>query len=124
MKISELIQKDFILVNESETIKNVLNIMTDKKVNSIPVVDDNNLLVGMVVKADIYRFMVEPGHYSTYPVKMVMTKNVITAEMNEGINAVAQRLVKNNIVAMPVMDKEVIKGVVSVEELLDYYSKE
>lgn len=124
MKISELIQKDFVVVNETETIDDVLSIMTDKKVNSIPVVNAKNLLVGMVVKADIYRFMREPGHYSSYPVKMVMTKNVITVEMHEEINTAAQRLVKNNIVAMPVMDNEIIKGVISVEEMLDYYSKE
>jgi CBS domain-containing protein len=87
----------------------------------MPVVDDDKNLVGMVVKADIYRFMVHPGHYVSCPVEWVMSKTVIVAQSNEDLFTVARRLRKNDIVAMPVVENDKIIGIISIEDLLDYF---
>ena len=85
------------------------------------VVNDDKKLVGMIVKADIYRFMIAPGHYDSCPVEWVMSKSVITAQSDEDLLTVAKRLRENNILAMPVVDKDEVIGVISLEDLLDYF---
>ena len=87
----------------------------------MPVVDDKDVLVGMVVKADIYRFMIHPGHYVSCPVEWVMSKSVILAQSDEDLLTVAKRLRKNDIIAMPVVENEKIIGIISIEDLLDYF---
>lgn len=125
MKINSIMKTDSYTVKVNDTIDKVLELMNRLHINGVPVVDDYNKLVGMVVKADIYRFMVTPGHYESCPVEWVMSKSVILAQSDEDISIVAERLRKNNIIAMPVAQNEKVIGIISIEDLLDYFlSKE
>lgn len=65
--------------------------------------------------------LIQPGHLDIYPVEAVMSKQVISAEADEEVLYVAKRLREHNIVAMPVLEKEKIIGIISIEDLLDYF---
>lgn len=121
MKINSIIKKDFHTIHANDSIDKALDFMNESSINGMPVVDDNNNLVGMVVKADIYRFMVHPGHYVSCPVEWVMSKSVIVAQSDEDLYTVARRLRKNDIIAMPVVENDKILGIISIEDLLDYF---
>ena len=75
----------------------------------------------MVVKADIYRFMIQPGHYDNCPIEWVMSKSVVIAHPDEDLITVAKRLRENDIIAMSVVDNDEVVGIVSIEDLLDYF---
>ncbi|WP_213974824.1 CBS domain-containing protein [Tepidanaerobacter acetatoxydans] len=122
MKIREVMKSPVIVIRPDETVDRALDIMNQEKVNGTPIVDENNRLVGMIVKADIYRFLMDPGHYKSCPVEWVMTKEVIKAHADEEILDVAKRLRDCNIIALPVVegDDEVV-GIISFEDILDYY---
>ncbi|SMB91326.1 CBS domain-containing protein [Desulfonispora thiosulfatigenes DSM 11270] len=119
MKVSEIIKNDFVLIRESESIEVALETMNRLKINGMPVVNKDNMLSGMVVKADIYRFLMHPGHYDTCPVEWVMSKNVVTADGDEELAVVAKRLREHNIIAMPVLKDDKIMGVITIEDFLD-----
>jgi len=121
MKINAIIKQNFHTINVNDTIDKTLDLMDKLKINGMPVVDDKDILVGMVVKADIYRFMIHPGHYVSCPVEWVMTKSVIIAQSDEDLLTVANRLRKNDIIAMPVVENKKIIGIISIEDLLDCF---
>ncbi|AWK49821.1 CBS domain-containing protein [Clostridium beijerinckii] len=121
MKINSIVKQNFHSVNVTDTIDKVLDLMDKLNINGMPVVNDKDNLVGMVVKADIYRFMIHPGHYVSCPIEWVMTKSVILAQADEDLLTVAKRLRKNDIIAMPVVENEKIIGMISIEDLLDYF---
>lgn len=121
MKISSIVQQSFYTININDTIDKVLALMDQFNINGMPVLDDNRSLVGMVVKADIYRFMIHPGHYISCPIEWVMSKSVILAQHDEDLLVVAKRLRKNNIISMPVVENNKIIGMISIEDLLDYF---
>jgi CBS domain-containing protein len=123
MIVSKLLRSNFITIQENETIKTALEKMSNMKVNGAPVVNQKGKLVGMIVKADIYRFLMTPGHYDTCPVEWVMSRNVISASFNEDVLTVARRLRENNIIAMPVLEDEEVRGVISIEDILDFFIK-
>ena len=124
MKISSIIKRDFYTISVNDPIDKALELMDKRNINGMPVVDDNGALVGMVVKADIYRFMIHPGHYVSCPVEWVMSKSVILAQSNEDIITVANRLRHNDIITMPVVENEKIVGIINLEDLLDYFLNE
>lgn len=95
--------------------------MDKLNINGMPVVDDKEIVVGMIVKADIYRFMIHPGHYVSCPVEWVMSKSVISAQSDEDLLTVAKRLRENDIITMPVIEDEKIVGVINIDDLLDYF---
>jgi len=121
MKIGSIVNSSINTIFVEDTVQKALEIMTGLKINGMLVVDHENKLVGMVVKADIYRFLIQPGHIDSCPVDWVMSKQVITADANDDISLVAKRLRDHNIVAMPVLENEEIVGIISIEDLLDYY---
>ena len=121
MNISTIIKDIAHTINVNDTIDNALSFMDSFKQNGMPVVNDDNKLVGMVVKADIYRFMIQPGHYNSCPVEWVMSKSVIIAHSDEDLITVAKRLRENNIIAMPVVDHDEVMGIISIEDLLEYF---
>lgn len=121
MNISEIMHKRVLVFKGVDLVEQALKTMNEKKINGAPVVDEDNNLIGMVVKADIYRFLSDPGHYQSYPLNRVMSTDVITASKDEGIIAVGKKLRSNNIVALPVVDGQRVIGLVSVEDIVDYF---
>lgn len=121
VKIREIMKSPVIAVRPSDTIGRVLEIMKSENVNGIPIVDEKSHIVGIIVKADIYRFLIDPGHYESCPVEWVMTKEVVKANVDEDIIDVAKRLRQNDIIALPVLDDDILVGIVSIEDFVDYY---
>lgn len=110
-----------IAVKANETVGKVLDIMNKEHINGVPIVDGNNRLQGIIVKADIYRFLMDPGHYKSCPVEWVMTKEVVSAQADEKVIEVAKRLRDRNVIALPIVEDDVIVGIVSIEDIVDYF---
>ncbi len=123
MKVREIMKSPVISVKPSDTIGRVLEIMKNQNVNGTPIVDEENHLLGIIVKADIYRFLIDPGHYESCPVEWVMTKEVIKADVDEDMIDVAKRLRDNDIIALPVLEDDIVVGIISIEDYIDYYIK-
>lgn len=119
--IKYIIKTDVITIKVDDSLKKVMSLMNDKKINGAPVVDENNCLVGMIVKADIYRFLMEEGHYDTCPVDWVMTKQVITCNENDDILSIAKKIRSESIISIPVVENSKVIGIVSIEDILDYF---
>ena len=114
-------KRDIIIIQDDETIGAALEKMSNMRVNGAPVVNQMGKLVGMIVKADIYRFLITPGHYEECPVEWVMSKEVITARVDEDVLMVGRRLRSNHIIAMPVIDEDSVVGIISIEDILDFF---
>ncbi|WP_053956610.1 CBS domain-containing protein [Inediibacterium massiliense] len=123
MIVKEIMSCPAITFMITDTVFDVLKIMNEKNINGAPIVNKENELVGMIVKADIYRFLIDPGHYGSCPIEWVMSKNVVTAQRDEHILSIAKRLRENNIVAMPVIENHKVIGIISFEDIIDYFIK-
>ena len=56
-KVEDLMSKDIITVNENDTFDYVANVMINKSINRVPVVDENNFLKGIIRRYDIIKAM-------------------------------------------------------------------
>lgn len=56
-KVEDLMSKDIIIVNENDTFDYVANVMINKSINRVPVVDENNFLKGIICRYDIIKAM-------------------------------------------------------------------
>ena len=56
-KVEDLMSKDIITVNENDTFDYVANVMINKSINRVPVVDENNFLKGIICRYDIIQAM-------------------------------------------------------------------
>ncbi len=121
MEIRGIMRSPAVSVRPDDTVGKVLEIMNREKVNGTPIVGEDNKLLGIIVKADIYRFLMEPGHFESCPVEWVMTKKVVKAQAREDVFEVGKRLRNKNVIALPVLDGDELVGLVSIEDIVDYF---
>ncbi|MCC5910993.1 MAG: CBS domain-containing protein [Clostridiaceae bacterium] len=121
MNIEGIMHTELVEVCPEDTIAKALKVMEDYRINEMPVVDRERNLIGMIGKPDIYRFLIDPGHYKSCPVDWVMIRSVATAQKEEDVFAIAKRLRENAVVALPVIEATKVIGMITLESILDYF---
>ncbi len=93
---------DPVTIRPEQPVSLALQMMKEYKIGGIPVVDENDKLVGIVTNRDL-RFEKEAAK----PIKDVMTKeNLVTVEQYVGLEEAAEILQKHKIEKLPVVDKD------------------
>lgn len=93
---------DPVTINRGKTVADALWIMAEYHIGGIPVVDDENRLVGIVTNRDL-RFELNQNR----PIEEVMTsENIVTTHTETDLFAAAQILQENKIEKLPVVDAE------------------
>ena len=92
---------DPVTIKTGKTVRDALNMMAEYHIGGIPVVDEDNHLVGIVTNRDL-RFEL----HLDKPIVEVMTKdNLVTTDQQTDLVAAAQILQENKIEKLPVVDK-------------------
>ena len=93
---------DPVTIRRGSTVKDALDIMAEYHIGGIPVVDEDNRLVGIVTNRDL-RF----ERHLDRKIDDVMTKeNLVTTHQQTDLSAAAQILQENKIEKLPVVDKD------------------
>lgn len=92
---------DPLTITREKKVKDALNMMREYRIGGIPVVDEENVLVGIVTNRDL-RF--EKRLERT--IREVMTsENLVTTDLSTGLNDVVEILQKYKIEKLPVVDE-------------------
>lgn len=92
---------DPVTIKRGSTVEDALNLMSELHIGGIPVVDDDNMLVGIVTNRDL-RFELNPKRL----IDEVMTsENLVTTHQQTDLAAAAEILQENKIEKLPVVDK-------------------
>ena len=93
---------DPVTIKRGRTVGDALNMMSENHIGGIPVVDDENKLVGIVTNRDL-RFEQNPDR----KIDEVMTsENLVTTHQQTDLSAAAKILQENKIEKLPVVDKD------------------
>ncbi len=105
---------DPITVDPDQSLEDALLIMKQSKVTGLPVVDKNNVVIGMLTNRDV-RFETDLG----IKIKDLMTSDVITAKEGTSVEEGKAILHKHRIEKLPLVDKNgCLKGVVTIRDIL------
>lgn len=124
MKAKEIMTKDVVAVKSTDSVGYTLEKMREHNINGTPVVDDEDHLIGMLVKADIFRFLIAPGHIDESPVDWVMTKELISCNEEDSVIDVTKIIRKNKITSVPIESQGKLVGIVSFEDIIDCFIDE
>ena len=104
------------LVSQDETISTALDIMTEKEVSGLLVVDSESKLVGILTERDVLFESLD----STKLVKELMTKDVITSKPSINVDEAKDILKNNRIEKLPLIDDDQkIHGLYTTQDILN-----
>lgn len=146
MKVKDIMTKDVIIAKEDDTVESTVRILVEKGFSGLPVVDEENRVKGIITEGDLIRrvaklsgpsyieilggiFPLESkkdllekinrsvGHF----VKDVMSKDVITISLDEGLEDAATLMIKQKIKRLPVVDEDKkLIGIISRSDILKH----
>lgn len=117
--VRDVMNRQLIVLHPDMPCKVALMIFLEDKVDALPVVADNNELVGILTEADL---MVEEN--IDRKVGNVQTRNVVAVQENSTIAEVVFLLRYRNLRCIPVLNRRnELVGVVRRKDLLAYYVK-
>ena len=103
-------------ISQDETISTALDIMTEKEVSGLLVVDSESSLVGILTERDVLFESLD----STKLVKELMTKDVITSKPGINVDEAKDILKNNRIEKLPLVDDDQkIHGLYTTQDILN-----
>ncbi|CAM1371930.1 Chloride channel protein [Tenacibaculum litoreum] len=122
MKISKIIEKNFIKIHPDMTLGEMLKQAVSKsKRNIFPVVDSNNKFIGIVLLDDIRPMMFNQELYDTTTVKDIMKIAPAIIFYDDGTEKVMQKFKESGAWNLPVVKNGVYVGFISKSKLLSVY---
>ena len=106
---------DPVTISQTSTVLDALKLMQENKIGGIPVINESNILIGIVTNRDL-RF--EKNH--SRPILEVMTtKNLVTTSENTDLATAEQILQANKIEKLPVVDsKNKLIGLITFRDII------
>lgn len=145
MKVKDVMTAEVVTIGPDTAFKDLLDRMVRADVNSIPVVDDNGRLLGIVTEADLIskeaygtvrhrslalladivgggdHHWVAKARGST--AKEVMTPNLVACTPGEDLRLAARRMLQHRVKCMPVLESGVLVGIVSRHDILSVFDR-
>ena len=137
-RAKDIMTPDVIVANKNDIIANVANLLIKEKIGGLPVVDEENKVVGIISETDIMKkeshvdsprmlnfiqgiiflddmkkFEDEMRAIAAYKVENLITKNIITVNENDTFDYVANVMINKSINRVPVVDENnFLKGII------------
>lgn len=146
---ADFMQRDVVTVAPDDTLREALTLMTDNHVTGLPVMNGRSRCVGLITSSDILNYeeehsaeSAESGTTQYYDpetqqwesvplsafgleelgdvrVKEVMTRDLIWVDRHAPLKEVAQRMIKDRVHRVLVMDKEAkLFGIISALDIV------
>ena len=144
MKVREIMTSDVITVRRDTPVNDIAELMSERDISGVPVVDESNHVVGIITELDMIvrntrlelpafiqildlaRIPLErPGHYRDRLRHMlgtqaadIMTENVVTVSPDAQVEDLAEVMVKRRLNPVPIVEHGVLVGIVSRADLI------
>lgn len=128
--ISSIMSTKIITLKKDDDLETAERLFKRHKIRHIPVVK-GDAIIGMLSYTDLLRISfadavdeseteVESLVYNMFTIEQVMAKNVVSVSSTASIKEVAEILAKKEFHALPVVDDDVLVGIVTTTDLIDF----
>lgn len=132
--ISMIMTQDVITLKKSDNLETAENLFKRHNIRHIPVVNEN-VIIGMLSYTDLLRLsfadvtndddsLADVMVYNMFTIEQVMKRNIITVSSSHSIKEVAEILANKEFHALPVVDNNILSGIVTTTDLIKYLLKQ
>ncbi|MFZ0442577.1 MAG: CBS domain-containing protein, partial [Methanobacterium sp.] len=112
--VKDVMSREFAKIKEKTSIENAAETMLHEKVTHLPVISNEDRLLGIVTAWDISKSVAR--NYTE--LDEIMTKEVIIVRPEDPIELAARKMKKYNISSLPVVDEnEMVIGIVTTDHI-------
>lgn len=124
INLADIIEHDFALIHPEDKLRSIINVIKHSKRNTFPVVNRNNVLVGIIHLDGIKEEMFNPALYDKITAKELMEKAATQVKHDEDIFSVMKKFEGSGQWNLPVTENGLYIGFLSKSSILAKYRNE
>ncbi len=113
-----MIKKNIPIINLNASFSELINVTTKKNLGIVLIINKVKNLVGVITDGDIKRIMNNHKNTEQILISKVMTRKPLKISSDILAAEALSVMEKNNISALPVVDKSNIKGIVTIQDII------
>lgn len=118
MKAAKLMRRPVVAATPRASVRDVAMQLVANGFSGMPVAERDGTVIGVITEADILRALTEGKPLETLAAEDIMTKNVITVDLETPMMDVMKMLQDHHILRVPVTDRGKLVGVISRIDLI------
>ena len=107
-------------LTEEDTVKTASQNLHEKKIGSMPVLDKNNNVIGIISERDLSQFIYSERFNINLPVKQIMTKKLVTCDLNTSVTELMKEMTKKKIRHILIIEDKKLLGIVSIGDVVNH----
>jgi len=127
LTVEEVMTKNVISVKKDTPIREAMEIMLEKKISGLPVVEDDTTLVGILSEKDVvslaYNIVYETDSLEKKKVRNFMTERTVSFDKDDSLFDVCDFFAKNLFRRVPITSNGKLVGIISVPDIIKYTLK-
>jgi len=123
MNLSELIEREATTINPDANLGDLVKLISNSKKNIIPVLDENNMLMGIIPLDNIREIMFNREMYDSTLVSSLMVLPPTYISSDEPMHSVVKKFEDSGEWSLPVIDEGEYRGFVLKTRLFSAYRK-
>ncbi len=116
--VREIMKKDVVSLGVKDNISNAITTMLERNIGGIPIVDDDNAVVGIVSERDFVRTVA--GITTAKSVKEYMSNKVVTASPDISVHEATKTMIEKGFRRIPIVKEDVLLGIVTASDIMRY----
>jgi CBS domain-containing membrane protein len=118
-KINEIMNTQLYTLTPEDNLKDAVTLMNDKRIRHIPVIDEGDVLKGLVTQRDVLLYMHKnESEQEQIKLEDMMTKNVVSVDENASIRKAALFLQKHKLGCLPVVEGKKLIGIITDSDIV------
>ena len=117
--VKEIMTREAVSITPKYSIRESVDLMLEKGIGSLPIVDKEDKLVGIVTERDFALALA--GSLTNETVGDIMIKDVITTTPGTPIESCSKIMVRNNLRRIPVVEEGKLIGIVTSTDILRFF---
>ena len=107
-------------LTEEDTVKTASQNLHEKKIGSMPVLDKNNNVIGIISERDLSQFIYSERFNINLPVKQIMTKKLVTCDLNTSVTELMKEMTEKKIRHILIIEDKKLLGIVSIGDVVNH----
>ena len=118
--VSRMSKRKCYTLTETDTVKTASQNLHEKKVGSMPVLNKDNNVVGIISERDLAQFIYAERFNSNLPVSQIMTKDLVTCDLNTSVTELMNEMTEKKIRHILIMEDKKLLGIVSIGDVVNH----
>ncbi|MEA3506711.1 MAG: CBS domain-containing protein, partial [Elusimicrobiota bacterium] len=111
-------EKNFVTTGENTSLKKVGDLIINNKASSIPVVDGDNVLKGIISESTILESLSKKKNFPSLKASDIMEKNVITIDASDSLEKITEVFTEHPYRRLPVVRDNMVVGVITRKDII------